>query len=91
MPELISEDDVRQLVNLLVKEFGSAVDRTVIASYVSESVRDLRGSICPEALPEMACRLAGHRLGELVLERQSGDLFLMQMATTTTARKGRVG
>jgi len=63
-PQLASDDGVTDIVDLLGRQFGASVDRTVIACYVRAAAHDLRGSICPEALPEMACRLAGHRLAE---------------------------
>jgi len=90
MQDLSSADSVSTLIEELGKEFGSAVDRTVIASYVGAAVRELTGSICPEALPEMACRLAGYRLTELTAEPRPGGPSRPTLATTTTYPKGGV-
>jgi len=56
----VSRELDRQLANLL--------STTVITSCVASAIRDLRGSISGEALPEMAARLARVRLAALVDE-----------------------
>jgi hypothetical protein len=51
-----------QLVEHLEHDFGGVLDRADIRSCAIAAIADLRGSICAEALPEMAYKLASHRL-----------------------------
>ncbi|MBV9821020.1 MAG: hypothetical protein JO144_02155 [Actinobacteria bacterium] len=88
MPGHLSDDSVRRVVDLLERQFGATVDRTVVTSHVVTAVRDLRGSISLEALPEMACRLAGHRLAELLSARQD-DSAGRVLATSASRTGGR--
>ncbi len=50
----------------LAQQFAGILSATVIAGCVAAAIRDLRGSISGEALPEMASRLARVRLAEVV-------------------------
>jgi hypothetical protein len=43
-------------------EFDQALSPDVVEQCAAQAVRDLTGSICREALPEMAVRLASVRL-----------------------------
>jgi hypothetical protein len=56
----------RRTTELLTAELDGHVDgvadNTVVSTYIRAAVRDLRGSICPDALPEMAARLVRYRL-----------------------------
>lgn len=53
----------------LDRQFAGLLSTTVITGCVASAIRDLRGSISGEALPEMAVRLARVRLAALVDER----------------------
>lgn len=50
------------VVDHLERDFEGAFNHAEIRSYVTKAISDLRGSICAEALPEMAYKLASHRL-----------------------------
>ena len=50
------------LVGELAPRFAGRVSCDEVAVCVDQAVTDLRGSVCAEALPEMAARLAHHRL-----------------------------
>lgn len=56
----------RRTIELLTGELGEHVDRVadkaVVSTYILAAMSDLRGSVCPDALPEMAARLVRHRL-----------------------------
>ena len=56
----------RRTVELLTGELGAHVervaDKAVVSIYIHAAMSDLRGSVCPDALPEMATRLLRHRL-----------------------------
>jgi hypothetical protein len=56
----------RRTIELLTGELGAHVervaDRAVVSTYILAAMNDLRGSVCPDALPEMAARLVRHRL-----------------------------
>ena len=55
--ERIARDLVRELVPP-----GDPYAQGLIWTYVQQAIRDLRGSINVEALPEMAARLVQHRV-----------------------------
>jgi len=56
-------DDLRhQLVDELDPLFMPRIPPHLLATSVEQALRDLRGSVSDEALPEMAVRLARHRL-----------------------------
>ena len=59
-------DTQRRLTAALIREleshFAGALTLDQMAACVQQAVADLRGSVCVEALPEMASRLARHRL-----------------------------
>ncbi len=60
-----SERLVSDIANELAHQFAGVLSATVIAGGVAAAIRDLRGSISGEALPEMASRLARVRLAEV--------------------------
>lgn len=53
---------VQRLVRELAPSFAAVYSESLITSYVRRAVNDLRGSVTAESLPEMAMRLAHHRL-----------------------------
>src|SRR4051812_22585752 len=53
---------VSRLSRELDRDFAGLVSAPVITACVADAIRDLRGSISGEALPEMAVRLARVRL-----------------------------
>jgi hypothetical protein len=59
---------MRLVTTLVVKElsweYSGSLPAETIKACASAAIRDLRGSISPEALPEMAVRLARVRLAE---------------------------
>jgi hypothetical protein len=55
------------LVEELLKEFGDTLSHAAIRAGVVSAIVDLRGSISPESLPEMAVRLARVRLADRVV------------------------
>lgn len=57
-------DVITMIMSELTRQFGSTVPVGVIGLVAVKAVRDLRGSISAEALPEMALRLAQMRLLE---------------------------
>jgi len=63
-------DSQRRVTIALVRElephFAGALSLDQVSACVQQSVADLRGSVCVEALPEMAARLARHRLQEQI-------------------------
>lgn len=50
------------LVEELMPRYSGAVSRRQVTDAIQAAISDLRGSICREALPEMATRLAMFRL-----------------------------
>jgi hypothetical protein len=71
-----------QIVEHLQREFDGAFSRAEVQSCVIAAISDLRGSICLEALHEMAYKLASYRLkaglGRLdrAASSRAGDLVL---------------
>jgi len=59
---------VTEVSRELDRQFAGLLSTTVITACVASAIRDLRGSISGEALPEMAARLARVRLAALVDE-----------------------
>jgi hypothetical protein len=57
-----SGDLRHQLVDELDPLFMPRIPPHLLARSVEQALRDLRGSVSDEALPEMAVRLARHRL-----------------------------
>lgn len=57
---------VENLVRELATQFGRVCPEAIIATYVRRAIDDLRGSVSLESLPEMAARLARHRLLSIV-------------------------
>ena len=59
-------DTQRRVTAALIRElephFAGALSLDQVCSCVRDAVADLRGSVSVEALPEMAARLAHHRL-----------------------------
>jgi len=59
-------DTHRRVTAALIRElephFAGALTGDQMAACVQQAVADLQGSVCDEALPEMASRLAHHRL-----------------------------
>jgi hypothetical protein len=66
---LLTRGVVTEVSRELDRQFAGLLSATVISGCVAGAIRDLRGSISGEALPEMAARLAGVRLAALVDER----------------------
>jgi hypothetical protein len=66
VPAAIASTDPAQV---LQREFAVQFDGTFsdaqIRDYVHDAINDLRGSVSAEALPEMAARLADHRLSTI--------------------------
>jgi hypothetical protein len=54
-----------QVVEHLQRDFDGVLGREDIRACVLTATSDLRGSICAEALNEMAYKLASYRLGKL--------------------------
>ena len=61
-----TEDTMAAIVNELGPRFAGRVPCDVIVACVDQAVRDLHESICRDALPEMAIRLAAVRLDQLI-------------------------
>ena len=59
------------IVGELGPRFAGLVPCEVIAECVDQAIRDLHESICKEALPEMAIRLAAVRLDLLIQQETS--------------------
>ncbi|HTZ42824.1 MAG TPA: hypothetical protein VMB79_03105 [Jatrophihabitans sp.] len=57
-----------QLVDELDPLFLPRIPPHLLARSVEQALRDLRGSVSDEALPEMAVRLARHRLLTTMVE-----------------------
>jgi hypothetical protein len=57
-----------QIVQLLDRDFGGALDRAALYAAVRRARSDLSGSISAEALDEMTYRLAEHRLAARLAE-----------------------
>ncbi len=55
----------RDLMRELVPQYADRFTEKVVARYVRAAIDDLRGSVKPEALPELAARLAHHRLASV--------------------------
>ncbi len=60
-----AEGLVTEISRELAQQFAGVLSASVIAGGVAAAIRDLRGSISGEALPEMASRLARVRLAEI--------------------------
>jgi hypothetical protein len=58
----VSQDLVRELA----PQYAGVFTEGTIAIHVRAAVHDLRGSVSAEALPELAARLAHHRLADPV-------------------------
>lgn len=54
------------LIGELRRTLGGRVSEYTIVQYVRAALEDLRGSVSPEALPEMGARLAHYRLTTLL-------------------------
>ncbi|HZC69810.1 MAG TPA: hypothetical protein VE442_03860 [Jatrophihabitans sp.] len=54
----------RELVRDLDNQFAGAYPQEEISMHVRRAIHDLRGSVSAEALPELAVRLARHRLAQ---------------------------
>lgn len=65
-------DTVAAIVNELGPGFAGRVPCEAIVQCVDEAVRDLHESICREALPEMAIRLAAVRLDHRIQQETDG-------------------
>ena len=61
-----SQDQSWALVGELMPDYQGVVNRGEVAGAIERAISDLRGSICRDALPEMATRLARFRLDKLV-------------------------
>lgn len=59
-------ETIAAIVNELGPRFGGRVPCEVIVQCVDQAVRDLHESICRDALPEMAIRLAAVRLDRVI-------------------------
>ena len=59
-------DTMTAIVDELGPRFAGRVPCDVIVACVDQAIRDLHESICREALPEMAIRLAAVRLDHLI-------------------------
>ena len=66
-----TEDTMAAIVNELGPRFAGRVPCDVIVACVDQAVRDLHESICRDALPEMAIRLAAVRLDLLIQQDTS--------------------
>ena len=66
---LLTQDVVVEVSRELDRQFAGLLSTTVITGCVRAAIRDLRGSISGEALPEMAARLARVRLAAILDER----------------------
>jgi len=64
-------DTMAAIVDELVPPFAGRVPCSVIVACVDQAIRDLHESICKEALPEMAIRLAAVRLDLLIQQETS--------------------
>ena len=78
-------DSQRRVTIALIRElephFAGALTLDQVCSCVQQAVADLDGSVCVEALPEMAARLARHRLQEQIHADQ--DTTTRQMRTVS--------
>ncbi len=71
-----SPDQSWALVEELMPDYRGVVSRGEVAGAIERAIGDLRGSICRDALPEMAARLARVRLDKFVESvdaEQAGD------------------
>ena len=64
------EEDI---VGELVVEFAPTFAESEIMTCVRQTIGDLSGSVSLEALPELAARLAHHRLAAAILEGPVGN------------------
>jgi hypothetical protein len=62
----------RRLVDELDQLFAPRIPPGVLARSVERAIHDLSGSVAAEALPEMAARLAQHRLLAIYGADQAG-------------------
>ena len=63
---LIGREEDCALIEELMPDYRKVLSRSVVADAIRLAICELRGSICLEALPEMATRLARFRLDKLV-------------------------
>lgn len=54
--------DLRRLADELFREFGDTTPDSAIQACLVQAISDLKGSVTPDSLPEMALRLARVRL-----------------------------
>lgn len=73
---------VHKLVRELTPTFAAAFSESLIATYVRKAVSDLRGSVTADSLPEMAARLAHHRLSVIVMPQPDGTALPRVAAPT---------
>ena len=70
----------RRVALVLIREleppFAHTLSHNAVSSCVVQAVADLRGSVCVEALPEMAARLAHYRLQTAIKERRNATTTL---------------
>jgi hypothetical protein len=62
---IASTDPAQALQRELAAQFDGTLSDARIRGYVHDAINDLRGSVSAEALPEMAARLAHHRLSTI--------------------------
>jgi hypothetical protein len=70
----------RALIREFEPQFAGELPSTRLRAYIREAVDDLRGSVSPEALPEMAARLAHHRMTRAALHRDGALLVSAPVA-----------
>jgi uncharacterized protein (DUF779 family) len=68
----VPADPGRALQRELAAQFAETFSDAQIWTYVQDAINDLRGSVSAEALPEMAARLARHRLSTIVKPTRPG-------------------
>jgi len=85
-----SDDATWAIFQELRPQFDGLLPPCVVQDYVDQAVRDLLGSICVEALPEMAIRLAAvrHRLTPEDLKRLTVGLHRDVPAAVEAVLKG---
>ena len=77
------EGSDRALVAELLVEFAPEFGEAEIAAQVQRAVSDLRGSVSPDAMPEMATRLARHRISAIARSAPA-----MRRGVTRLVREG---
>jgi hypothetical protein len=70
--ETVRADPGQVVQRELAAQFAETLSAAQIWTYVQDAINDLRGSVSAEALPEMAARLARHRLSTIVKPTQPG-------------------